>query len=300
MTGPTSASICNACTQKLLPKPDTLRSLSEFMFHRQHFTRALSSVAVIIVSHNYGKFLSEAIESVLNQTLKAAEIVVVDIASSDNTSEIAQQYADQKVKLIRIEENNVHVARRNGFHHSRAPIICFLDADDILPSDYLRDGIKALQNHPTAAIAYSDLQCFGDATHRITFPDMLTSASISANNQIHAGALVRRDALLVSQALQAHLSSDVARLTGDWWIWKKLLSDGWTAVKQSTEYLYRRHESSALKKWVATLSYFDTAHLVSENVTLFLSLSGRHSLWARMSRFLEEQSWPHDQIERSN
>src|SRR5918911_141417 len=82
-------------------------------------------VSVIIPCYNQGHYLSEAIESVLNQTYPHFEIIVVDDGSTDNTAEVAASYP--KVKLLRQKNHGrPAVGRNNGFHASRGEYIVFL------------------------------------------------------------------------------------------------------------------------------------------------------------------------------
>ena len=71
-------------------------------------------VSVIITSHNYAHFLEPAILSVLAQTARPHEILVVDDSSTDNTREVAERFADRGVKYLRLETGSVHKARRAG------------------------------------------------------------------------------------------------------------------------------------------------------------------------------------------
>ena len=87
------------------------------------------SVSVIIPTYNYGRFISDAIHSVLDQTQAAAEIVVVDDGSSDDTREVVGKFGDS-VKYIRQENAGVCAARNTGVRESRGDLIAFLDADD--------------------------------------------------------------------------------------------------------------------------------------------------------------------------
>jgi len=86
-------------------------------------------VSVIIPTYNYGRFISEAIRSVLDQTHPALEIVVVDDGSTDETREVVAKFGDS-VKYIRQENAGVCAARNTGARESRGDLIAFLDADD--------------------------------------------------------------------------------------------------------------------------------------------------------------------------
>ena len=91
-------------------------------------------ISVIIPNYNSGKFLGEAIESVVNQTYKNIEIIVINDGSTDNTEEIAKKWQkrDERVRYLKHKENKGPSAARNtGIKNSRGEYIAFLDADDV-------------------------------------------------------------------------------------------------------------------------------------------------------------------------
>jgi len=89
------------------------------------------SVSVIIPTYNRAGFVCEAIDSVLKQTFREFELIIVDDGSVDNTSEIVSSFDDARVKYIRQENRGVSAARNTGVLHSSAPLIAFLDSDDL-------------------------------------------------------------------------------------------------------------------------------------------------------------------------
>ncbi|MBT9311367.1 glycosyltransferase family 2 protein [Leptothoe kymatousa] len=91
-------------------------------------------VTIIIVNYNYHQFLSQAIESALQQTYRNIEVIVVDDGSTDTSIEIISDYAD---RLITIKKQNggQASAMNLGFAVSRGELVLFLDADDWLLSD---------------------------------------------------------------------------------------------------------------------------------------------------------------------
>lgn len=88
------------------------------------------TVSVIIPNYNYGRFLGEAIESVLVQTYPCREIIVVDDGSTDNSLEILAPYEKKGVNVIRQKNCGVGAARNAGVRASSGDLIAFLDADD--------------------------------------------------------------------------------------------------------------------------------------------------------------------------
>ncbi len=89
----------------------------------------MQKVSVVIPTYNYGRFIGEAIESVLGQTFPVFEIIVVDDGSTDNTEEIVAKFGD-KVKYIKQKNGGVGLARNTGVKNSSGEFIAFLDADD--------------------------------------------------------------------------------------------------------------------------------------------------------------------------
>jgi glycosyltransferase involved in cell wall biosynthesis len=89
------------------------------------------SVSVIIPTYNYGRFIAEAIESVLRQSLRPIEILVVDDGSTDDTREIVKSFNDD-VGYVYQSNAGVCAARNLGAAESRGELICFMDADDTM------------------------------------------------------------------------------------------------------------------------------------------------------------------------
>ena len=87
------------------------------------------SVSVVIPTYNYGRFIKEAINSVLTQTHPPSEIIVVDDGSSDETAAVVGAFGDA-VKYVRQDNAGVCAARNRGVRESTSELIAFLDADD--------------------------------------------------------------------------------------------------------------------------------------------------------------------------
>lgn len=86
-------------------------------------------VSILINNYNYGRFISEAIDSALSQTYPHVEVIVVDDGSTDNSHEIIKNYKDKIIPVLK--ENGGQASAFNaGFAASKGDIICFLDADD--------------------------------------------------------------------------------------------------------------------------------------------------------------------------
>jgi len=102
------------------------------------------TVSVIIPNYNYGRFLPEAIESVLAQTFPCAKIIVVDDGSTDESLEILARYEKDGIKVIRQKNCGVGAARNAGAKASSGDLIAFLDADDFWLSQKIEKQVERL------------------------------------------------------------------------------------------------------------------------------------------------------------
>ena len=122
-------------------------------------------VSVIIPAYNASKFIREAINSVLNQTYKDYEIIVVDgrDGSTDNTREIVAEYGDA-VRYFRQENRDLSDARNKGILNSRGKYIAFLDSDDLWFENKLALQVEFLDSHRDVGLVFSDswFKFYGD------------------------------------------------------------------------------------------------------------------------------------------
>jgi len=88
-------------------------------------------VSVVIPAYNAAEFVSDAVRSVLAQTLEATECIVVDDGSTDGTASVVQGIVDPRIRLIRQENLGVSEARNAGARVAVAGLLAFLDADDV-------------------------------------------------------------------------------------------------------------------------------------------------------------------------
>jgi glycosyltransferase involved in cell wall biosynthesis len=103
-------------------------------------------VSVLIDTYNYGRFLEEAISSVLEQDFPAAdrEIIVVDDGSTDSTPEILRKF-EPAIRVLRKENGGQASAFNAGIPECRGEIVSFLDADDWWTTDKLSKVVKAME-----------------------------------------------------------------------------------------------------------------------------------------------------------
>lgn len=112
-------------------------------------------ISVIIPTYNYGKYIEEAIQSVLQQDYAPLEILIVDDGSTDNTREIVKPYLTDNVRYF-YQENKGHAAARNfGIRQARGEYIAQLDADDLYLPHKLSRQMAYMKAHPECEIVFT-------------------------------------------------------------------------------------------------------------------------------------------------
>lgn len=103
-------------------------------------------VSVVVPTFNLARYLPRCIESVLGQTYRDWEMVVVDDASDDDTAEVVNRYPDRRIRLLRNLRNRGLPATLNrGYRSARGRYICDVDEDDWLSSTSLEARVEALE-----------------------------------------------------------------------------------------------------------------------------------------------------------
>lgn len=116
-------------------------------------------VSIIIPVYNAEQFLTETIESTLQQSFKNIEIIIVDDGSKDNSYQIAKQYDCAQITVVKQANQGASAARNHGIALAKGDYIQFLDADDFLHPQKIENQIETLKN-------YTDLHLIGGTWQR--------------------------------------------------------------------------------------------------------------------------------------
>jgi glycosyltransferase involved in cell wall biosynthesis len=113
------------------------------------------AVSVIVASRNYGRYLAGALRSVLEQSWRDIEVVIIDDGSTDHTPEVVRAFlSDPRVHYRRTDGLGQSRAKNLGIQLSRAPLIAFLDGDDEWLPDKLKQQTPLFEN-PAVGVVYS-------------------------------------------------------------------------------------------------------------------------------------------------
>jgi glycosyltransferase involved in cell wall biosynthesis len=113
-------------------------------------------VSAVIPSYNYGRFVAEAVASVLGQTYPHVEVIVVDDGSTDDTPQRLEPFGT-RIRYLRQENQGLSGARNTGIRAARGPFVALLDADDVWHPRKLEVQMRYLGAHPEVGLVGSDL-----------------------------------------------------------------------------------------------------------------------------------------------
>ena len=113
-------------------------------------------VSVIIPVFNVAPYLREGLDSVINQTYKNLQVLIVDDGSTDGSSAICDEYrTDPRVKVIHQKNGGLSNARNTGLDHTTGDYIAFLDPDDAFHPSFIEELLSAIDNADIALCRYS-------------------------------------------------------------------------------------------------------------------------------------------------
>lgn len=111
-------------------------------------------VSVEMVAYNAAGCIGRAIESVLSQTCRNFELLIVDDGSTDGTRAVVEQYDDSRIRYIHQSHRNAASARNRAIQEAKGEYILCVDSDDFMSSDYLEGLLKCAESEPEVDFFY--------------------------------------------------------------------------------------------------------------------------------------------------
>lgn len=211
-------------------------------------------VSIIVPIYNVEKYLEECIESIISQTYKNIEIILVNDGSTDGSKKIVDEYASKYkfIKVIHKKNGGLSDARNCGIKNSNGEYICFVDSDDIVTNDYIETMYYNIKNYNTCIAAcgmcnfYEDGKkqeiCFknikqlyvGEDAHK--YLNIMGYFNVSSCNKLY------------KKELFDNIEFPVGKKSEDWYIMYKLLDyAGSIYYSSDVKYLYRQRTGSITK-----------------------------------------------------
>lgn len=189
-------------------------------------------VSVIMPTYNHAKFIGNAIESVLGQSYKNLELIIVDNYSEDDTEKIVASFADKRIKYLKFKNHGIIAASRNyGIKNSQGKYIAFLDSDDIWHYSKLEKQLqyfcdKEIVGVGSQAILIGDtpFDCRGYRGRSTKgYVDYDYYSILNSNPIMTSSVIVRRHILSVVGGFDENPNF---RFIEDWELWLRMAREG--------------------------------------------------------------------------
>lgn len=207
----------------------------------------IPKISVVIPAYNQARFLSDAIQSVLVQTYRDFEIIVVDDGSTDDTAVVAQQIGSA-IRYFYQDNRGLAGARNTGIRQSQSEYVALLDCDDQWLPSFLETMMFLVEQNPDAAAYYCGWRYMDVAgcdlpqapNSLVIPPEQLYQVLLRANFIVPSAVILHR-----SKIVQIGLFDETLRQIEDWDLWIRLLRNGYPIVGSPKWLLrYRLHGSS--------------------------------------------------------
>lgn len=217
--------------------------------------------------YNEEKYIAEAIESIINQTFKNWELIIIDDLSGDKTPEIAKKYGkkDSRIKVFEREKKEGRTGAANfGIKCAKGKYIAFLDGDDLYNKDKLKIEAKFMDSHPNADLVYGTVRLFGE-DNRNNIPlqqenkdlkKLLKKCSIQNLSHLRVGdflglkgAIPGATVMIRKKVFKNCKFDQKLKMAEDYDLWFQMISKEYSFVeiKGKPRYYYRIHSEQSIR-----------------------------------------------------
>jgi glycosyltransferase involved in cell wall biosynthesis len=260
-------------------------------------------ISVIMSVYNEETYLSQAIESVLNQTFGDFEFIIIDDGSTDDSFEIIKSYTDQRIRLMK-NESNIGLTRSLNIALGLAvgEYIARQDADDSSLPDRFAEQVSFLEKHPETVLLGTGVYVIdeGGKVLRREIPSIAPGQKLRESNQfVHGSVMFRRAAIA-----QLGLYQELFRYSQDYELWLRIASHHSVANLPNPLYQKRRHREStqAHKRWEGALYHILALRMVDGKLSAPLlqkiEREGIASFYAYLER--KERVYLHRSVARAH
>lgn len=210
-----------------------------------YINKKTPKISIVIPCYNQSHYLMDAVESILCQTFKDFEVIIVNDGSTDSTQDLAQTILQDnpnfQIQLISQENSGLSAARNTGISVARGKYILPLDADDAIAPAMLEKCAKILDQNKSISIIYTDRQDFGEIEQTVLAGEF-TIHLIKYFNQISYCSMYRKN---VWEDIGGYRTN--MELSGeDWDFWVAAASRGYMGHYIQKPLFYYRRRSNGL------------------------------------------------------
>lgn len=242
-------------------------------------------ITVIVPVYNVENYLNKCLDSIITQTYKNIEIIVVNDGSTDNSGEICQEYAQKDNRIVYIEQGNagLSAARNTGLDNMSGDCVTFVDSDDWIEQDYLETLYKKIVEYQ-ADIAVGNYYSFnesegmfyfhilGDSYYEKVYDNVSIFENLYDSQEMKSFALISAWGKLYKAGLFEQLRFDIGKLGEDGYLNQKiyLLAEKIVYIHKGI-YSYRIRNNSLSRTWKEKWMHA-LVDAMSERITLLANL----------------------------
>lgn len=209
-------------------------------------------VSVVMPVYNGAQYLQEAIDSILNQTFKDFELIIIDDGSSDDSLKIIQMNADKDKRIIFItnEQNSgICVTLNKGLDIARGKYIVRMDCDDISELNRIEKQVCFMDEHPEIGVLGSKIRVFGENVNPYIF-DFDEDWKLCIADMIFATCMAHPAVIVRSEIIQKHKLRYDDRFRGmeDYYMWWQISKYAKISNIQEALLNYRKHSNQVTRK----------------------------------------------------
>ena len=204
-------------------------------------------VSVLLPVRDGARFLREALASVLAQTLRDFELLVVDDGSEDETPAILAALRDDRVRVLRQERLGLVAALNRAIAEARAPLLARMDADDVSLPERLERQVAYLEARPRVGLVVTGVETIG-RTATVVLPDddaALRRRLLLRNPFTHGAVAVRAEAVRGAGGYRADYGANE-----DYDLWRRIAREWELAAIPEVLYRYREHPGAVTRSRV--------------------------------------------------
>ncbi|MFN4149551.1 MAG: glycosyltransferase [Candidatus Sericytochromatia bacterium] len=215
-------------------------------FKETEFRKDKPLISVVIPCYNYGKYLNDSVESVINQKkFSNFEIIIVNDGSNDNTSEIAinliNKYNEIDIKLFETENQGVSATRNFGLSKSRGEWLLSLDADDMFKENFFDSCFEIVNKNKEINLIFSNLEGLGGPPNWGWKPTEYSFENLAFQNTFPYSSLHKRDLFEKTDGY----NSDIPWGAEDWEYWIRCAKEGLKPERlKDSFFIYRVNHSN--------------------------------------------------------
>lgn len=229
-------------------------------------------VSVIVPIYNVEDYLKECITSLVNQTYKHLEILLIDDGSTDNSGKMADKIAgsDDRIKVIHQKNGGLSAARNTGIENCKGDYICFVDSDDYVKKSYVEELLNAcIENKTDMAICMffgvqngKELFSESDGSSEIITPKQACMRTLDNPYIVSWNKIYKRDIFDDIRFPEGRLHEDVATTYKCYWKSNRIV------VINKELYGYRVNDSGIMRTKYSSKRY-DELKAVREAINFF-------------------------------